>query len=148
METQTMEALKKANAQKMKLTKTGFEATAKGDTPEEAVAIILRAKALYDAKAVTDQTDKPRSDMPALVKQQTGTYILSHGGGTAAPWSPEVTALLDDYRVKIDLTLNSKGIGFEVTAKGADMDENFALITYTEDLLNKALAPATEAKSA
>lgn len=146
MQTQTLDQLKRAMAQKIKVTKTGVEISAKGDTPDEAVATVLKAYELYQHRGAAPAEDKDRSEYPALILMKETAlgrpcYIISHGNGTATGYDPKLQELSEDYRVKIDLIQNTKGIGWEVTAKGASMEETIALIDYTEVQLRKHFAP-------
>jgi len=150
MQVQTLADLKCAMAQKIKITKTAFEVSAKADTPEEAVALVVSGYKLYQAnkeRFATPVPDKPRAEFPALVKEADGGYILKHGDGAVSPWDPSVLDFTEDYRVKIEFAANTKGIGWDVSVKGASMEENFALLAYTEDLLRQALPVAVETKA-
>lgn len=82
-------------------------------------------------------------------KHRTG-YLLKHGSGPATPWDPRMQKLESDWVVKIDLELNSKGLGTDVEVQTYPMEAGIALIEYTERALAEAFNPpaATEAKGA
>lgn len=149
METTTLETIKVAMTQKIKITKTGYEATVKANTPDEGVALVLAVQSRYEALKgqATVDTDKPRESYPVMVLEQGGQYVMKHGGGLATPWSPEMQQLSEDYRIKIDLVQNTKGLGWDITARGGSIDETYALIECTETALKRILAIAGESEA-
>jgi len=56
-----------------------------------------------------------------------------------------VHAAAEDYRVRVDLVANTKGLGWEITAKAATVDEALGLIAQTKALLQETFTPAEDA---
>ena len=99
MQTQTLPELRTAKSLKIILTKHGYEATIKGDTPDEVVrrAIDLHKQVvdLRARQAAPQSNELDRAALPALIlNSPEGGYTLLRGGGSAAPWNPAVAGLV------------------------------------------------------
>jgi hypothetical protein len=141
-ETQTLADVKKATAVKLSLTSKGYKATVKGSTPVEALALAQEAHLQMVVLRETGSNPENRKGFPILVVEHgTGEgaptlYLLSHGGGDCVPFDPSQD-LNEDYAVKIELEMNSKGIGWTVGVKAPSVDAGVAVIAYVEDALTK-----------
>lgn len=140
METQTLAEMKAATATKLALTSKGYKATVKGMTPDAAIDKVVHAHtqmlALRERKEAP--TEENRADRPAvlILDMTTGLYTLKHGGGEVAPFDPS-TDLSEEYAIKIDLEMNSKGIGWDVVVRAASVEAGVAMIEYTEAELTR-----------
>lgn len=145
MDTQTPADIKKALSQKLKVTKNGFEATVKADTPDEAITLAVQVVERFKARGVeVEVAAKTPSEHPATLWFENGRYYLRHGGGENAIWNPDLQELSEDYRVKIELEKNSRSFNTAVSIKGGTTAEMFALLEYTETKLTSAFAPAVQ----
>lgn len=139
-ETQTLADVKKATAVKLALTSKGYKATVKADTPLEAIKLAQDAHMEMVALRETGSHPDNRKGFPVLVIEQPtqegspDSYLLSHGGGDCVPFDPSQD-LNEDYTVKIELELNSKGIGWTVSVKAASAAAGVAMIAYVEQAL-------------
>lgn len=133
--------IKERTSVKLKLTKNGYEATVKADDPLTAVAKAAEAHGLLvrmrDANSAPGSTDSRA--LPILVMQDDGYLVLQTSGGAGSLYNPALQQIAEDYRVKIDLTLNSKGLSWEITVKAVNPEWGVALIGYTESALAAAL---------
>lgn len=140
MQTQTLAELANQIRVKFKMTNVGYEATVKGDTPHDVLQLVAdvhdKAMALrHNPKAIGDASGP--EDLPYLVRDHdSGGYLVMHGGGFATPFNPELVQLDEDYRIKVDVTLNTKGHGFTVAVKGVSVEEAIAVSRYVEADLN------------
>lgn len=133
--------VRRALATRLKLTKSGYEATVRGDSPLEAFTLALGAHAAlvgYRARGATPPEPDKAERRPLVVGANAQEVTVQAGGGAATPFNPALQAIAEDYRVKVELTLNSKGVGWEITAKAETVDAALALIAETEHLLQGA----------
>jgi hypothetical protein len=149
----TADQLKKVLRFKVKATKTGFEATVKGDSPEEAVSLAVKADAAmmaYKTNGYTPPADKPRGEHPPVLLDSA--YMMAAGGATGG-YNAHLQALSEDYTVKIDLIRNTKGLGWEITVKatGSTEDEvianSMALLAETDERLRTLFPEAAPVAS-
>lgn len=130
---------------KLKVTKTAYEATVTGDTAEQAVALAVQIDSRYLAhqeqgKDMPGKQEPNRGDMPPWVTPEGN---LMAAGGVTGPRNHLVEDLQKDYRVKIEITRNTRGVGWDIEVKPTggglgSIDEAMAMRAEVERLLRAA----------
>lgn len=149
----TAEDLRQAmRLRKLRASKTGYEASVTGDTPADAVtlAVLVDARYLAEKAQGLEPTSKPTGGDRSEAAPWMDEKGRVHGaGGTTGGRNHAVEALAESYVVKIDLTRNTKGVGWNVTVKPSKagvegIAEALVLLRETQDRL--AAAFSSEAK--
>lgn len=73
--------------------------------------------------------------------QQPSGWKIRHGAGASTPYQHDAEALERSFAIQVDLSLNTKGVGWDVTARAADELTAIALIRVVEDRLQNAFFP-------
>lgn len=137
------EAMK--SAIRLKVTKTAHEATVRAYDPDTAIALAVKAHGMLLAHktAGTAPEERSKANLPVMMRDHASGYVLQHGGGEATPYDPTLAETLDDYRVKIDLVANTKGIGWEVSVLNpGSIEAGVAMIGYVEEALRAQFPPS------
>jgi hypothetical protein len=131
MEPKTMEQVRRSmRLAKLKVTKTGYEATLKADSPEEAVSLAVQVDSSYKSyqaqgMPMPGKAAPARGDLaPIMVKHGEKLAKLLAAGGQTGPRNQGMEAVERSFLVRIDLARNSKGVGWDIEVQppsdGAD----------------------------
>lgn len=130
---------------KLKVTNTGYEASVTGDTPEQAVALAAQIDCRHlaykeQSKTMPSKQEPNRADLPPWITPE-GNVMAA--GGVTGPRNHLIEDMQKDYRVKIEITRNTKGVGWDIEVKpstgGMDsIEEALAMRAEVERLLRAA----------
>lgn len=126
------------------ITRYGFEFSVRGLDAREAVS---RCRKVYDelTNLAAGRPPERSTRTPEPGRPFVADDTIVGSVGYAHPYNPELAEAAGQYGIKIEVVLNSKGFGYEVTVKSTgDTESAYAAYTQVCDLMSAAFPELTE----